>query len=76
MFKNREFCIRVVKTDNSVAQEPTETKKFPFEDPEQMNAIAKDFVKGVAKVAVCVLAASIVLHTASEIIIRSATNND
>lgn len=74
MFKNREFRIRVAKTNDPI-EETSDTKKYPFEDPEQMNAIAKDFVRSAAITVGCVLVAATALHTISEILINSSKKN-
>jgi hypothetical protein len=75
MFRNREIRIKLAKT-NAPTEETSDTKTFPFEDPEVMKDIAVDFLKKTAVVVGCVLVVSTVLHTLSEIAINASKKND
>lgn len=72
--KNREIRIRMAKTPQNEDATPETEERFKVE-PEQLNAIAKDFMKYSAIVIGCVIAASVVLHTISELIIQSANKD-
>lgn len=71
MFKNREFRVRMVKTNKKA--EDLDSIEVP-EDfnvaPEQISEIAKDFVKYTGIVVAAVFAASFVTHAACEIAVK------
>lgn len=69
MFKNRELRIRTVKIDPATTAESE--KAVASTSPEQLNEIAKDFLKTTAKIVIGVMAVSFVLTVAAEIIVKS-----
>ena len=72
-FKKHELRIRVAKTDSPI--EEGAEMKFPFEDPDVMKEITRDFLKWSAITIGGLLVLSTVLHTISEIVIKSSESN-
>jgi hypothetical protein len=72
MFKNRALQVKMVRTD---ATEETSEERVPrpYEDPELMNQIAKDFVREVAIVVGAVIVVSFGAAAIKEIIVHAAT---
>jgi len=73
-FKNREARIQFVKTNKNSDQDLYDCEQegdFP-KTAEDLNKVAKDFVKYTALIAVGVLTVSTVLHTLSEIAINAS----
>lgn len=70
----RELRIRVAKTDSP--ENASETTVVPFEDPEQLNRIATEFVRNAAIALGCILVLGTALYTISEVIIKSVESKD
>jgi len=71
MFGKYEARVKLVKAEKPATDEPTETVAKPYQDPELMNEIIKDFVKSTAVVVVVGCAATLAWKAALEIIIRT-----
>lgn len=74
MFKKHSIQLSVVKTPKDATSDQEAQK--PFMTPDEMNTIIKDSMKRTAITCVAVMAASVVLHTVSELILRAADAND
>jgi len=70
MFKNKAIQVKVVPTNQNETVPYASTRAY--NDPEQMNKIAKDFVKHTVIVIGVAFAAGVVLNAAAEIVKKAA----
>lgn len=70
-FKKRALQVSMVKPSNN-----NDNTKCDHLDPDNLNEIAKDYVKHVAVVVVGVMAASALLHIVSEIVINASKSKE
>lgn len=78
MFKNREFRIRVAKTDEGVNEETTPTLEQVL-NPDSVQLIEETgnrFVKNLAITVVAVVAAVKIIDTLSEIAVKKTKSAD
>lgn len=74
MFKNRSIQLSVVKTPNTPTDTTEEPKPFMSSDDAK---IVKYMIRDTALAVVAVMAVSVVLHTASQIVINAMdTDNE
>lgn len=71
--KNRAIQVKVVRTDGNTEETTEEREPRPYEDPELMNQIAKDFIKELAIVVGGVIVVSFAAAAIKEIIVHAAT---
>lgn len=70
MFKNKAIQVKVVPANQNESSSNETTRAY--NDPEQMNKIAKDFVKHTVLVIGVAFAAGVVLNTVAEIVKKAA----
>lgn len=70
MFKNKAIQVKVVPANQNESSSNEITRAY--NDPEQMNRIAKDFVKHTVIVIGVAFAAGVVLNTTAEIVKKAA----
>jgi hypothetical protein len=72
--KNREVRIQLAKTPKN--DTTPDEMEAPIMNPEQISAIAKDFVKETAKIVVVAVAAGMAFGALCEIVVKLSTNKD
>ena len=70
MFKNRAFQVKVVKTDDNVAQDPTVAEDIYINRLAKAKDVAVDIMREGGKLCV----GYVVLDTARKVLIAKATN--